>query len=161
MERWEKLKALSGIIAAIIIPIVILLVGNQYSEAVKERELQGRFVELAVDILKAPPTKENRNIRAWATEVIDLYSGVRLSRTTKEDLIDKLQLQPPLIGVPNLIGMNLDAAREIIEASQLRLGKLREEKVPRFRSGTVIRQDPGPGRQVTKGFYVHLVVATK
>jgi hypothetical protein len=46
METWEKLKALSAVLAAVVIPVVVLIVGNNYTAAIKERELQGKFVEL-------------------------------------------------------------------------------------------------------------------
>jgi hypothetical protein len=31
MENWEKAKTISSIVAAVIIPVVLLLVGNQFS----------------------------------------------------------------------------------------------------------------------------------
>lgn len=92
MDIWEKAKALSTIIAAIFLPVVLLVVGNNYSGAIKERELQGRFVELAVDILKQAPTDDTRNLRDWATEVVSRYSGVELSAATRKDLIEKTPL---------------------------------------------------------------------
>lgn len=92
MEAWEKAKTTSSIIAAVFLPVVLLYVGNTYSTAIKERELQGRFVELAVDILKQAPTDDTRNLRDWATQVISLYSGVELSPNTRKDLIERTPL---------------------------------------------------------------------
>jgi hypothetical protein len=43
-------------------------------------------VELAVSLLSQPPSQENRNLREWAIEVMDRYSGVPLSDKAKEDL---------------------------------------------------------------------------
>lgn len=92
MEGWEKAKVLSSMIAAVFLPVVLLLVGNNYSGAIKERELQGRFVEIAVDILKQQPTEETHNLREWATQVVSRYSGIELSAETKKDLIEKTPL---------------------------------------------------------------------
>jgi hypothetical protein len=105
VDIWEKAKAASSIVAAVFLPIVLLVVGNNYSGAIKERELQGRFVELAVDILKQPPTPDTRNLRDWATEVVSRYSGVELSPATRKDLIENTplpsSLPPPSVRYEN------------------------------------------------------------
>ena len=49
-------------------------IGNIYTKTLKERELQGKFVELAVQILNSEPNPEAKNIRSWATKVINVYS---------------------------------------------------------------------------------------
>src|SRR5262245_59200715 len=92
MDSWEKTKTLSSIACAVVIPVVLLVVGNRFSTALKERELQGKFVELAVAILREQPTEETKNLRDWATQVINAYSGVPLSPRTKQDLIEKTPL---------------------------------------------------------------------
>ncbi len=89
---FEKLNKYSGLIATIIIPIVLAFVANQYNSAIKEREVQGKFVELAVDILKQKPTKENHNIRIWATSILDMYSGVPMSDATIDDLVNNVSM---------------------------------------------------------------------
>ena len=88
----EKVKVFINFMAVIIIPIVIGFIGNGYSKAIKEREIQGRFVELAINILSQAPTKDNHGIREWATEIIDKYSGVPLGKSTKQDLIENLPI---------------------------------------------------------------------
>lgn len=102
MNNWEKAKTVGSLAATIIIPIVLLIVGNQFSGAIKERELQGDFVELAVSILRETPTEETRNLRDWATQVINRYSGVKLSAATRKDLIDNT---PILSNVSRYEGM--------------------------------------------------------
>ena len=92
MDPWEKLKAITGGVSAVIIPIVLLWVGNIYSAALKERELEGQFVALAVSILREAPTDESRNLRKWATDVINEYSGVGLPEEARQDLIDRVRL---------------------------------------------------------------------
>jgi predicted chitinase len=94
MDIWEMAKTVSSVASAVIIPIVLLIVGNQFSGAIKERELQGKFVELAVSILREKPSEETRNLRDWATQVINRYSGVPLSAATKKDLIENTPLLP-------------------------------------------------------------------
>ena len=89
---WAKLDVLSKILAALAIPIILAYIGNQYSTAIKERELQGKFVELAVDILREEPTSETDSLRAWATKVIDRYSGIGLNTAAREKLIKTMTL---------------------------------------------------------------------
>ena len=89
MNNWEKAKIIFIGLASILIPLVLGFVGNEYSSSIKERELQGKFVELAIKILTQDPTKENEHIRKWATDVVNLYSGVELNEITKNELIKK------------------------------------------------------------------------
>lgn len=62
------------------------------TQAIKEREIQGKFVELAVGILSEPPTEENKNIRNWSIDVINEYSGVSFDKETRSDLVENIQL---------------------------------------------------------------------
>jgi len=71
MNGWEKFK----ILCAVLVPSAITLVGHWYTSAIAEREVQAKFVELGVSILQASPTKETKNLRTWATEVLNRYSG--------------------------------------------------------------------------------------
>lgn len=92
MNGWEKLKILSGAFAAVVIPVAAIWIGNTYSAALKERELQGRFVEIAVDILRREPETEAAPLRKWATQVIDKYAGVPLTQDVQQDLIKSSSL---------------------------------------------------------------------
>ena len=71
----------------IITPIVVGLIGHWVSQAVKDREVQGKFVELAVEILRANPTEDTKNLREWAIQIIDIYSGVPFTPKGKEELV--------------------------------------------------------------------------
>ena len=101
MNDWEKFKILS----AILVPATIALVGHWYTNAISEREVRAKFVELGVSILQAPPTHASTNLRIWATDVLNEYSGVPLNEA-KKDLIENVPLPststwldaPPLSG---------------------------------------------------------------
>lgn len=83
---WDKLKILSGTIAAVLVPVAVVWVGQIYTQAVKERELQGKFVELAVGILQEKPNEQQPNLRSWAADVLDTYSGVPMSDDARVEL---------------------------------------------------------------------------
>jgi len=87
MDGLEKVKAFSSVVAAIVIPVVLAFVGQGYSTAIKERELQGRFVELAVEILRGDPKEQAEGLRSWATDIINRYSGVPMQRDARNALL--------------------------------------------------------------------------
>lgn len=92
MDGWERFKTIATAISVIAIPVVVAWLGNNYTSAIKEREIQGRFVELAVNILKETPDESKKNIRSWAAEIINKYSGVPLNEETQKDLIKSIPL---------------------------------------------------------------------
>jgi len=92
MDPWEKFKVITTSLSVIIIPIVLGYIGNIYTQATKQKEIQARFVELSINILTQKPTDGNRNLRQWATNVIDHYSGVKLSNTVRSELRDQISI---------------------------------------------------------------------
>jgi hypothetical protein len=92
MEKWEKFKILSTAFATIIIPILLGYIGHVYTEALKERELQGRFVELGVSILQQTPNSTSKGLRSWAIAVLNRYSGVPIDEVTKKELLEEISI---------------------------------------------------------------------
>lgn len=88
MNGWEKFRILS----AVLVPAAIALVGHWYTSAIAEREIHARFVELGVSILQQPPSEGSRNLRQWATEVLNRYSGVPINDATRKELIESVPL---------------------------------------------------------------------
>ncbi|WP_317933143.1 hypothetical protein [Halioxenophilus sp. WMMB6] len=88
MDGWDKFK----VVSAVLVPAAIALVGHWYTSAIAEREIQAKFVELGVSILQAPPNKETANLRTWAIEVLNRYSGVPLNEATRKDLIENVPI---------------------------------------------------------------------
>jgi hypothetical protein len=101
MANFEGFKNFSSALAALAVPLVVAVVGSYYSKAAKEREVSGKFVELAVQILSKEPTKSeiDGRIRAWATTVLDQYSGVQFDQKTRNDIINNSTL-PRVINTP-------------------------------------------------------------
>lgn len=116
MDNWEKIKISSGAIAAILIPIIIVYVGNSYSTAIKEREVQGKFVELAVDILKSKPEEKTEKIRSWSVDIIDKYSGITMKQDAR-DLLIKSDPFPKYKRVCDYISRYVDSSNMAFESN--------------------------------------------
>lgn len=71
MDNWEKLKNISLAVSLIVIPVLVGSIGHEYTKAITEREIQGKFVELGVRILEQEPSEHTRNIRGWAVKVLN------------------------------------------------------------------------------------------
>lgn len=94
---WERVKIISTLIASILVPIVIALIGYWYSNAMKERELQIRYLELATNILSQQPQKEQIYIRQWAVQIIKYYSEIPLADSVENNLIYKGYIPKPVV----------------------------------------------------------------
>jgi len=138
IDTWEKAKIISTIVSAVVIPLVLIWIGNGFTSSLKERELQGKFVELAVQILREEPSKQAGGLREWATQVMNKYSGVPLSNETQKALIERLPLpasapmpspkqheeQVALGGKTGILG-EADASRlmaEVVKVASLQVG---------------------------------------
>lgn len=99
-EKLERLKLWSQILATIAVPIVIVIIGNQVQQSIAERELGKSYVQMAIEILKAPPSKETVELRQWAVATVDKLSPIPLSRKVQEQLESgKVELRPTGAGL--------------------------------------------------------------
>jgi len=91
---WYKAKIFFEILAilvgTILIPILISHSTKEYSKSLKEREIGIRYVELAINILREDPAKQDmEDLRTWAIAVINKYSSIPLSEKSKNELMKK------------------------------------------------------------------------
>lgn len=88
---WQKLQIVSSLLASILVPLVIGLVGQSINSSIQEKELELRYIQLSLDILKEPPNKETSNLRDWAVKTLNHYSirtsGIALGEAAEKDLI--------------------------------------------------------------------------
>lgn len=82
---WERVSLSIG---AVLVPVVVAYVGNSFATAVKNREVEGRFVELALNILQEDPTPETKALRGWAIDVVSEYSGVLIGEEARKSLLN-------------------------------------------------------------------------
>lgn len=92
----KNLETVAKIVASILIPLTIAWMGNQVAKSSNQRETEAKLVELATVILtkEAAPnqTQEQKMLRKWAVDVINLYSGVAMAPETQDALVNKVAL---------------------------------------------------------------------
>jgi len=66
-----------------------------------------------------------------------------------------------LIEIPDLVGLKIQEARNIIQQRGLRLGKVEEVEIPEKAPETVIAQQPLPGEKLAPGGIINLTVNKK
>lgn len=66
---------------------------------------------------------------------------------------------PQPIEVPQVTGGSLESAQAVLAAHGFILGKVSEEPSESAASGTIVKQEPGPGTRAAKGAKVDIVVA--
>jgi hypothetical protein len=84
---WEKARAVSTIVATVVIPIAIALSSNWYGQQQKDKELQLKYVELSIQILSAPPKDSDQAVRKWAINTINRYSDVKIDAQAENELL--------------------------------------------------------------------------
>jgi tetratricopeptide (TPR) repeat protein len=82
LSFWDKLTALSSIS----IPIVLVIIGNNFSDALKEKEIRAKYVELAINILNQE-TNKNEKTKSWAIKIVNEYSSVKIDSLTQNEII--------------------------------------------------------------------------
>ncbi len=65
-----------------------------------------------------------------------------------------------VFGVPPVVGLTLDEARQLLEAQELELGNVTEQPSDSFAEGLITSQDPPPGTDAPQGTAVDVVVSS-
>lgn len=100
-------KELSLIVSVIAIPIVVARIGGNVNSALKESENRVRYVELAINQLRSPPSPETAALRDWAVELLDNQSPVRLSEEAKAQLKSKALALPVSAEASSGVGVSV------------------------------------------------------
>jgi hypothetical protein len=92
----SKVESISKIFAAICIPVVVTIFGAQVNTITKQKETETKLVEVASIILskEIPPrqSSDQKELRTWAVNVINRYSGVPMSSDTQAALVSTISL---------------------------------------------------------------------
>jgi hypothetical protein len=77
---------IASIFATVLIPSVLFIVGSRINDALKKQDLQVSYLNIAVDVLQAPPTPESTALRDWAVDMLSSYSPKPLSESALMEL---------------------------------------------------------------------------
>jgi len=92
-ELFERLRTIATIFGAVLVPVVVAVVGQSYTAAIKQQESRSRFVELAIEILREDPqVGEEDPLRQWAADVVNANSGTQLSVSARTALVESRAL---------------------------------------------------------------------
>ena len=81
-DGWDKLQVIINFSAVVVIAGIGLFVDS----TLKKHEVNVKYVEMAVGILRAKPDESQKNLRAWAISVVNAYSKIPLSTEAQEEL---------------------------------------------------------------------------
>ncbi len=82
------------------IPLIISFYSNRLTEAINDKELKLKYVELSIKILSDAPwdntseksesgKNDSDNIRQWAIDIIDELAPIKMTKATKDELKKK------------------------------------------------------------------------
>jgi hypothetical protein len=97
-DVWDKVSILSGLLASVLVPIVVAVVGDWYTTAIKDREteiserdqkirqetFEREWVQLGLEILRDADTAPN--VRKWGVQIVSHYAQVPMEEDVKQAL---------------------------------------------------------------------------
>jgi serine/threonine-protein kinase len=104
-------------------------------------------------------TEQNSNTVATGNVISqDPASGSSTAEGSLVTLI--ISLGPPMVAVPNVVGLTQAAASTAITEAKLALGNVTEQNSNTVATGNVISQDPASGSSAAQGSPVNLVISS-
>jgi hypothetical protein len=85
-SRWEIVERISKTLSIAAIPIVLAAGGWVIQTRLQEQTVRRDYVQLAVTILKEPADKGNKDMRAWAADLLASTSPVKFDQSTVDHL---------------------------------------------------------------------------
>lgn len=81
-DWWDK----GEILLKAAIPLMAAFLLYYYDSRVRDREVNVKYVEVAIGILKAPPDQQTAHLRDWAIAVVDKHSGLPFTQEQLAEL---------------------------------------------------------------------------
>ncbi len=103
-DGWDKLQILG---VSLMAPILLALVGSCFNDSIKQRDIEVRFVEMAIGVLKQDPAKHpnTKEIREWAFDVLVQHSPVDFSESARQELKN----EPLLSSREEVVDLSVDS----------------------------------------------------
>lgn len=136
-DAWEKWEVIGRVVSILLIPIVIAILGNTVNTSLKKSDIDLRLIEMAVDVLKSPPSGEDSReveLREWAVDVINARLDVKMSEQAKERLLTAPSVSFLYGGFPNsecekLMPVENEELRQLMMASTIKSIRNLAEKI--------------------------------
>lgn len=108
-DRFDKIQIILKSITTlsiVAIPLIISFYSNRLTEAINNKELNLKYVELSIKILSDAPRdstseksesdkNDSDSIRQWAVDVINKFSPIPMTKSTKDELKKKRLINIP------------------------------------------------------------------
>ena len=85
-DGWDKFRIVSTSIALILVPIIIGIYGHQINSTLKQRDIESKYIEIAVTVLREQPRKDTSALREWAINIIRSYSEIPMDHLAVQEL---------------------------------------------------------------------------
>jgi WD40 repeat protein len=79
---WDNLEAVSKIISAIAIPVVIAIGGWWIQNSITKQSISKDYVALAISVLEKPKGDIDQSLRDWAVDLLDEYAPSKFPAET-------------------------------------------------------------------------------
>ena len=142
-DAWDKLSIMSGFLASVAVPVVIAVVGNWYTTAIKDREtaiserdqkireltFEREWAQLGLSILRDPDTAPN--IRTWGVKIVSEYAKVPMEEETREAfaagaVLPEAAAVVPLSSPAEQTGFGADVQTRVVASATSRTNAISE-----------------------------------
>lgn len=86
MNSFDIAEQMAKIIALLGVPVVLAIGGWYIQKGISEKALHKDYVSLAVSILAKPKEESDPKLRAWAVDLLNNHSPVKLDFETSQNL---------------------------------------------------------------------------
>lgn len=162
LERWQVWTGAAVLVAMLVLLVVFLFSLALAKSKVEVPNVVNMSVEEALNLSRAKGLglvvvgeEHDKDVRADYVISQTPKGGEMVEEGTTIKVLKSLG---PL-GVPNLIGLSLQDARQVLEARGFRVGEIVYRQVEGYSEGKVVETDPPYGSKLSGGERVNLVVS--
>lgn len=88
--RWLDVIDVAGrVLSLTAIPIVLGWAGNRLTASLKKDDIEVKYVELAVDVLRQDPKGQDAALRKWAINILATHTATPISPQVDAALMSK------------------------------------------------------------------------
>lgn len=138
---------------------IALSAGRERRTVPDVRAMSGEQARLLLSRSGFDVQVEERTDPAPSGRVLEVRPSVGATVEMPATVVLVVSAGPPLVSVPEVLGMQQEQAREALAAAGLAVGEIGFDPLSPFPTGTVVAQLPSAGEQVRIGSAVSITVA--